>query len=672
MSRKPLFLLGFLILAAFPTTLLAIVLSVGNLSISDSAAAEASTSNNYTVGNGVVYKGSDAVLIKGANWFGSETPDKIQHGLWQVGYKATIQQMKSVGINALRIPFCPDTIKSGSSTSYFNPTANPELVGKDSLTILDTILIEISTQKIHILLDFHRPAGCGSITDKWYTDNYTEAQWIEDLKFVANRYKNLDYFMGIDLKNEPHGTSTWGTGNTSTDWNTAAEKAGAAILAVNPKLLIFVEGIQENPVCSDASNNHWWGGNLEPFACAPISTAKIPTNKLVLSPHVYGPDVYNQPYFNVGNFPSNMPAIWNKQFGYLVDQGYTVIPGEWGGKYGNGGEAKDKTWQDALVAWYKTKGICNSFYWSWNPNSGDTAGILKDDWATVWQNKVDMLNSYWSSCTLPNGTTPTVPTQPTPTPTPVPTPTPTPTPSPTAGNYCDVQYKIGNQWNNGFVAELVVKNNSANDINNWKVTWSFPGDQKITQIWNGKYVQGAANVTVTPEAYNSTISKGNSIGFGFVASYSGTNNPLSSSLFKVNDVQCGVQATIPTAPAPQPPTPPVSTTPTTPVSNYCKVEYTIANQWGDGFVTEVKILNTSGSDIKNWTVTWNFSGNQSITNIWNASHTQNGTAISAKDAGYNATISKNGSTSFGFQGKYSGTNAVMTSNMFKVNGNTCN
>jgi hypothetical protein len=30
-------------------------------------------------------------------------------------------------------------------------------------------------------------------------------------------------------------------------------------------------------------------------------------------------------------------------------------------------------------------------WWSWNPNSGDTGGILKDDWRSVNQNKVDLL-----------------------------------------------------------------------------------------------------------------------------------------------------------------------------------------------------------------------------------------------------------------------------------------
>ena len=33
-------------------------------------------------------------------------------------------------------------------------------------------------------------------------------------------------------------------------------------------------------------------------------------------------------------------------------------------------------------------------YWSWNPNSGDTGGILKDDWQTIDQDKLDVMKEY--------------------------------------------------------------------------------------------------------------------------------------------------------------------------------------------------------------------------------------------------------------------------------------
>ena len=49
------------------------------------------------------------------------------------------------------------------------------------------------------------------------------------------------------------------------------------------------------------------------------------------------------------------------------------------------------TWQDTLIDYFLQKGMTNFFYWSWNPNSSDTGGILQDDWTTVWDDKVALL-----------------------------------------------------------------------------------------------------------------------------------------------------------------------------------------------------------------------------------------------------------------------------------------
>jgi endoglucanase len=99
-----------------------------------------------------------------------------------------------------------------------------------------------------------------------------------------------------------------------------------------------------------------------------------------------------------------MPAIWTTHFGSLVDAGFAVIVGEYGGKYGTG-DPKDKTLQDALTNYFTSKHMCSSFYWSWNPNSGDTGGILQDDWLSVRQDKMAMLNTYYQSCTMTGGGT---------------------------------------------------------------------------------------------------------------------------------------------------------------------------------------------------------------------------------------------------------------------------
>jgi endoglucanase len=81
----------------------------------------------------------------------------------------------------------------------------------------------------------------------------------------------------------------------------------------------FVEGTDNN---ADGQNpnspGHFWGENLEGVRLHPINTGNDALNShVVYSPHIYGPDVFNMPYFQVSDFPQNMPGIWNMHFGYI-------------------------------------------------------------------------------------------------------------------------------------------------------------------------------------------------------------------------------------------------------------------------------------------------------------------------------------------------------------------
>ena len=93
-----------------------------------------------------------------------------------------------------------------------------------------------------------------------------------------------------------------------------------------------------------------------------------------------------------------MAAIWDTHFGFLIDDGYLIVPGEFGGKYGHGGDPSDDVWQNSLIDYFISKNVCGFFYWSWNPNSGDTGGILQDDWTTIWQDKHDNLKRLIDHC----------------------------------------------------------------------------------------------------------------------------------------------------------------------------------------------------------------------------------------------------------------------------------
>jgi endo-1,4-beta-xylanase len=117
------------------------------------------------------------------------------------------------------------------------------------------------------------------------------------------------------------------------------------------------------------------------------------------------------------------------------------------------------------------------------------------------------------------------------------------------------------------------------------------------------------------------------------------------------------------------PTPTTTLTPTpTPTPTGCSISYS-QSDWGSGATVSITINNNSSSAIDGWTLAWNFTGNQQITNMWNGTYTQSGTAVTVKNVSYNNIIPAKGSVSLGFNITYSGTNAKPTN--FTLNGTSC-
>ncbi|MFI1994434.1 cellulose binding domain-containing protein [Actinoplanes sp. NPDC020271] len=100
----------------------------------------------------------------------------------------------------------------------------------------------------------------------------------------------------------------------------------------------------------------------------------------------------------------------------------------------------------------------------------------------------------------------------------------------------------------------------------------------------------------------------------------------------------------------------------------CQVSYTISSQWSGGFGANVAVTNL-GDPITGWTLRWSFGVGQGVTQAWNATVTQSGTAVTAVDASYNGTLATGGSASFGFNGSWTGSNPVPTA--FTLNGIAC-
>jgi len=99
-----------------------------------------------------------------------------------------------------------------------------------------------------------------------------------------------------------------------------------------------------------------------------------------------------------------------------------------------------------------------------------------------------------------------------------------------------VTYFVRDQWQNGFVTDVTVENLSGVTLNGWQLTWTFPGNQQITNLWNGVLSQTGQSVRVNDAGYNSNLPNRGAAIFGFQASYSGSNTAPNN--FALNGVPC--------------------------------------------------------------------------------------------------------------------------------------
>jgi len=110
-----------------------------------------------------------------------------------------------------------------------------------------------------------------------------------------------------------------------------------------------------------------------------------------------------------------------------------------------------------------------------------------------------------------------------PSPAPSAAPSPSPSPSPGTGS-CSAAYSLVSSWPGGFQGQVVVTNTGSGTRSGWTVGWTFPGDQQISDLWNGSYAQSGEKVTVSNASYDATLAPGATATVGFTGTYTGSNN----------------------------------------------------------------------------------------------------------------------------------------------------
>ncbi|MGH3259464.1 MAG: GH12 family glycosyl hydrolase domain-containing protein [Streptosporangiaceae bacterium] len=90
------------------------------------------------------------------------------------------------------------------------------------------------------------------------------------------------------------------------------------------------------------------------------------------------------------------------------------------------------------------------------------------------------------------------------------------------GGACTASYAITETWPGGFQAQVTVTA-GASALSSWSVGWTFPGNQKLTDIWNASSRQSGESVTASNLFYDGALGAGASTTFGFNASFTGNN-----------------------------------------------------------------------------------------------------------------------------------------------------
>lgn len=288
--------------------------------------------------------GAPMELYTGSPFYASQVEQK------SMNIRDLVREIKSLGINTVRIPIAPQTLDPNDPQGQkeYWKTDEQFQFGENSLGQLKEYINALKSEGLYAIVDIHSCSNylgwragrlddspfnqisgsfegwsdedrgvyydayrsshsCLASDDGKYIEDrngvkavtvspYNKAKWLENLKAIARLSLDHPNIMAIDIFNEPHGY-------TKKEWQELVRSAWQAISSVNQNILIMVEGIgaeargvSQGQGVEFGDINPNWGGNLYGFG-AENPFPGVPKNKLLLSPHAYGPSVSVQAHF---------------------------------------------------------------------------------------------------------------------------------------------------------------------------------------------------------------------------------------------------------------------------------------------------------------------------------------------------------------------------------------
>lgn len=391
-----------------------------------------------------IFSGSrQEVRLHGINWFGFNNNGGAPNGLWTgqpmaSDFATVVARLRCLGFNAVRLPFsfkdldpakgtAPDfTFDTGTVPTPAQIAESCGLAGNSAAIARATLPYKPARQgtrcngylsgqtvwqRYVYVVQFFARNGFFVLADNHLREDDTAIRdnrawvgaWIKLAAELCQDGSTKSRLM-LDLLNEPDQYGLrWEPGANSLTqlYLTAMD----AIEKVAP-VMYMVEGAGQGGInanwgdgfCTDADLIAKHGlSDPRPFFDA-VATKPYAT-RVMLAPHVYGPAVTTN---DKGSQGAELTARLTQSFGGLTSKGYkgrryAVAIGETGSKFT---DPRDQATMRSFADYMLCRGagddqahhpIRNFFYWSWNPNSGDTGGLVGDDWVTLQKDKLAWL-----------------------------------------------------------------------------------------------------------------------------------------------------------------------------------------------------------------------------------------------------------------------------------------
>jgi endoglucanase len=358
------------------------------------------------------------IKLAGVSWYGGESADFVPMGLDHADVHDIAHAVKLLGFNSVRLPWALQLYEENPVVTASLVSANTSLQGKTVLEVFDAVIDALAQEGLVVILDNHRSRGdwcCDTAHGDglWHTVQYPETNFFADWEAMVKRYQGNPAVVGVDLRNELRGQlpdeagascidcdvpaeagcaclqPSWGDNNPLTDWAAASERVGNALLAINPSLLVIVEG---------DFYATWFGANYRPVQL------NVP-NRLVYSPHNYaGSNGGAASFANYAAFKAALDSAW----GYLITENQAYTAPVWVGEFGADNTSPDSTSSDldggtdggtnpnaswwVWIRQYLADNDLDWAVWALNGTEGpgygrtfgaqETFGVVETDWIT--------------------------------------------------------------------------------------------------------------------------------------------------------------------------------------------------------------------------------------------------------------------------------------------------